>query len=664
MAAAACQRRRHRRAYRRGGGLGKKGGAEAAKALETAVNSDRFWAVQAAAAKALGALRTTAARDALLRSLAVRHPKARRGVVAALGEFRGDEAVLAAVAPLANKDQSWFVESEANRTAGKLRLPGSLDVIKANINRPSFRQVVRVGCMDGLVELRDEAGLAMLFDCARYGAFAQSRAAAVGAIGRLGEFFPERKRPLGEDVAEFLRDPDFRVRIAAANALKALKADQQVPRSKPWPRASWMDVACASLAKTQASCAKARTLPRRSVPSATNSRSCGTKTRSCETASKRSRCAPSTHKPGAFGDSQSARYQLGAAGSGHRYTSPMRAPFILAIDQGTTSSRALVVDSAGAICGIGQQPFTQYFPQPGWVEHDPEEIWRTTEEAIGTALASAGVLPRELAAVGIANQRETIVAWDRASGVPVANAIVWQDRRTAAMCDALRAAGHEQEFRRLTGLTLDPYFSGTKLAWLLNSSHDIRQRAEKGELAVGTIDSWLIWKLTAGARHVTDFTNASRTLLFNIRRGRWDEGLCATLDIPRDILPKPQPSRSQFGMTSTDVLGAAVPICGVAGDQQSALFGQGGFRPGIAKNTYGTGCFLLASAGQTAGRLANGACSHRSARTRARPAPSTSSKARCSSPGRWSSGCEMSCASSTTPTTSRRSPPRCPTPQA
>ena len=278
----------------------------------------------------------------------------------------------------------------------------------------------------------------------------------------------------------------------------------------------------------------------------------------------------------------------------------MRAPYILAIDQGTTSSRALIVDAAGKICGTGQQPFTQYFPQPGWVEHDPEEIWQTTEEAIGTALASAGVLPRELAAVGIANQRETIVAWDRASGVPVANAIVWQDRRTAGICDALRAAGHEQEFRRLTGLTLDPYFSGTKLAWLLNSRHDIRKRAEKGELAVGTIDSWLIWKLTGGTRHVTDFTNASRTMLFNIRRGRWDEGLCGTLDIPRDILPKPQPSRSQFGQTSPDVLGAAVPICGVAGDQQSALFGQGGFRPGIAKNTYGTGCFLLASAGQKA----------------------------------------------------------------
>lgn len=275
----------------------------------------------------------------------------------------------------------------------------------------------------------------------------------------------------------------------------------------------------------------------------------------------------------------------------------MRPPYILAIDQGTTSSRALVVDSTGAICGVGQQPITQYFPQPGWVEHDPEEIWQTTEEAIGTALASAGVLPADLAAVGIANQRETVIAWDRSSGAPVANAIVWQDRRTAAICDALRAAGREGEFRRLTGLTLDPYFSGTKLAWLLNSSHDIRQRAQRGELAAGTVDSWLLWKLTGGARHATDFTNASRTLLFNIRRGRWDEDLCAILDIPRAILPKPQPSQSLFGTTSAAVLGAAIPIWGVAGDQQAALFGQGGVHPGIAKNTYGTGCFLLASAG-------------------------------------------------------------------
>jgi aminopeptidase N len=207
--------------------LGKKGGPEAVKALEAAVMGDKFWGVQAAAAKALGAIRTTAARDALLRSLGVRNLKARRAVVAALGEFHGDETVLAAITPFAKKDQSWFVESEANRTAGKLRLPGSLDVIKTNIDRPSFRQVVRVGCIDGLVELRDEAGFELLAECARYGAFAQSRAAAVGAIGRLGAFFPERKRRLGEQIAEFLRDPDFRVRIAAANALKTIKDESQ-----------------------------------------------------------------------------------------------------------------------------------------------------------------------------------------------------------------------------------------------------------------------------------------------------------------------------------------------------------------------------------------------------------------------------------------------------
>jgi aminopeptidase N len=207
--------------------LGKKGGPEAVKALEAAVMGDKFWGVQAAAAKALGAIRTTAARDALLRSLVVKNLKARRAVVAALGEFHGDETVLAAITPFAKKDQSWFVESEANRTAGKLRLPGSLDVIKTNIDRPSFRQVVRVGCIDGLVELRDEAGFELLAECARYGAFAQSRAAAVGAIGRLGAFFPERKRRLGEQIAEFLRDPDFRVRIAAANALKTIKDESQ-----------------------------------------------------------------------------------------------------------------------------------------------------------------------------------------------------------------------------------------------------------------------------------------------------------------------------------------------------------------------------------------------------------------------------------------------------
>ena len=258
------------------------------------------------------------------------------------------------------------------------------------------------------------------------------------------------------------------------------------------------------------------------------------------------------------------------------------------------------MDAAGSVVGLGQQEFEQHFPQPGRVEHDPEEIWSSTQSAIATALAAAGVLARELTAVGIANQRETVVIWDRTTGEAVAPAIVWQDRRTADLCEQLRADGHEETFRKATGLTLDPYFSGTKIAWLLDSDVTLRRRAEAGELAAGTIDSWLIWKLTAGTRHVTDYTNASRTLLFNIRRGRWDDDLCGILGVPRAMLPVAQPSRSAFGTTNADVLGAELPICGVAGDQQAALFGQGGFVPGVAKNTYGTGCFLLANAGRTA----------------------------------------------------------------
>jgi glycerol kinase len=272
-------------------------------------------------------------------------------------------------------------------------------------------------------------------------------------------------------------------------------------------------------------------------------------------------------------------------------------PYILAIDQGTTSSRALIVDVDGEIVGLGQQAFTQYFPQPGWVEHDPEEIWTTTLESIGIALAQAGLAAGELAAVGVTNQRETIVVWDRRTGEPLHSAIVWQDRRTAAICEGLRAAGHEDQVARSTGLKLDPYFSGTKLTWLLQSSPELRRRAESGEVAAGTIDSWLVWKLTGGQRHVTDFTNASRTLLFNVNRGRWDESLCDLFQVPRGMLPQAQPSRSLFGTTSEDVMGIRLPITGIAGDQQSALFGQGGFLPGMAKNTYGTGSFLLANAG-------------------------------------------------------------------
>ncbi|MEP6870333.1 MAG: glycerol kinase GlpK [Anaerolineaceae bacterium] len=275
-------------------------------------------------------------------------------------------------------------------------------------------------------------------------------------------------------------------------------------------------------------------------------------------------------------------------------------PYVLTIDQGTTSSRALIVDAGGAVVATGQQPFAQHYPQPGWVEHDPLEIWESTQDAIAVALAGAGLVPRELCCVGITNQRETVVMWDRTTGEPLAPAIVWQDRRTAGICDELRSARHEEAVQRLTGLKLDPYFSGTKLAWLLRSDPELRRRAFAGEVCAGTVDSWLIWKLTAGERHVTDYTNASRTLLFNIRRGRWDDELCEMLDVPRAMLATPQPSQSAFGTTSTDVLGAALPISGVAGDQQAALFGQGGFTVGSAKNSYGTGCFLLANSGRSA----------------------------------------------------------------
>lgn len=276
----------------------------------------------------------------------------------------------------------------------------------------------------------------------------------------------------------------------------------------------------------------------------------------------------------------------------------MQPRYILAIDQGTTSSRALIVDASGEVVGTGQQPIDQIYPQPGWVEHDPVQIWTTTLESIGIALAQAGLAISEVAAIGLTNQRETVVVWDRDTGEPLHNAIVWQDRRTAPICERLRAAGHEQAVANATGLKLDPYFSGTKLSWLFETYPELAKEARAGKLAAGTVDSWLIWKLTGGRRHVTDFTNASRTLLFNINRGRWDDNLCDLLDVPRAVLPQAQPSRSLFGATDEAVMGVKLPICGVAGDQQSALFGQGGFVPGVAKNTYGTGCFLLANAGR------------------------------------------------------------------
>ncbi len=272
--------------------------------------------------------------------------------------------------------------------------------------------------------------------------------------------------------------------------------------------------------------------------------------------------------------------------------------FVLALDQGTTSSRAIVFDQSGAIRGIAQKEFRQIFPQPGWVEHDPTEIWATQSGVVTEALASAGIGAADLAALGITNQRETTLLWERASGKPVANAIVWQDRRTAGTCDALRSAGHEPTFARKTGLVLDAYFSGTKLKWLLDNVAGARQRAARGELAFGTIDSWLIWNLTGGSVHVTDASNASRTLLFDIHRGDWDDELLSLLDVPRAVLPAVVASS---GVCADAIIaGTSVPIAGIAGDQQAALFGQACLERGMAKNTYGTGCFLLLNTGASA----------------------------------------------------------------
>jgi len=272
--------------------------------------------------------------------------------------------------------------------------------------------------------------------------------------------------------------------------------------------------------------------------------------------------------------------------------------FVLALDQGTTSSRAILFDRAGAIRAVAQREFTQHYPQPGWVEHDPLEIWATQSAVMTEVLAKLRVTPADVAAIGITNQRETTLLWERATGRPVANAIVWQDRRTAPLCDALRAAGHEPTFTRKTGLVLDAYFSGTKLKWLLDNVPGARARATRGELAFGTVDSWLVWNLSAGAKHVTDASNASRTLLFDIRRGEWDEELLGLLDVPREVLPTVVPS-SGICAKST-IAGVTVPIAGIAGDQQAALFGQACLEPGLAKNTYGTGCFLLLNTGAEA----------------------------------------------------------------
>ena len=272
--------------------------------------------------------------------------------------------------------------------------------------------------------------------------------------------------------------------------------------------------------------------------------------------------------------------------------------FILSIDQGTTSSRALVFDGAGNQRGLGQQEFPQHFPDNGWVEHDVEDIWQTTLASIESALKSAGVGASDIACIGITNQRETTVVWDRASGEAIHRAIVWQDRRTADFCRELKDQGLESTIQQKTGLLLDPYFSASKLRWILNEVPGARQRAEAGELAFGTIDSYLLWKLTGGMSHCTDATNASRTMLFNIREQEWDEELLTIFDVPAAILPQVKDCADDFGVTEKGLLGAEIPITGVMGDQQAAAFGQSCFTAGTAKSTYGTGCFLLMNTGE------------------------------------------------------------------
>lgn len=271
--------------------------------------------------------------------------------------------------------------------------------------------------------------------------------------------------------------------------------------------------------------------------------------------------------------------------------------YVLAIDQGTTSSRAIIFNQEMKIVTVAQREFQQFYPDSGWVEHDPEEIWESVVWAIRTVLRKAKLKSSDIAAVGITNQRETVVMWDRETGEPIYNAIVWQDRRTAPFCADLKSAGHEALFTEKTGLIIDPYFSGTKVKWLLDEVKGARKRAEKGELAFGTIDSFLIWRLTGGRSHFTDATNASRTLMFNIETQEWDDELLKLLDVPRQILPEVKDSSDDFGVCRSRFFGAEIPICGVAGDQHAATIGQACFAPGMLKATYGTGCFAVLNTG-------------------------------------------------------------------
>jgi glycerol kinase len=272
--------------------------------------------------------------------------------------------------------------------------------------------------------------------------------------------------------------------------------------------------------------------------------------------------------------------------------------YILALDQGTTSSRAIVFDNDGKIVSVAQKEFTQIYPKAGWVEHDPMEIWGTQSGVAREALDKAGIAADQIAAIGITNQRETTVVWDKTTGKPVYNAIVWQCRRTASICDELKGKGLAESIRQKTGLVVDAYFSGTKVKWILDNVEGAREKAEKGDLLFGNIDTWLIWNLTGGKNHVTDYSNASRTMLFNINTLKWDEDILKELNIPESMLPEAKPSSFIYGYTTKEMFGAEIPIAGAAGDQQAALFGQACFQPGMAKNTYGTGCFMLMNTGE------------------------------------------------------------------
>jgi len=278
---------------------------------------------------------------------------------------------------------------------------------------------------------------------------------------------------------------------------------------------------------------------------------------------------------------------------------------ILAIDQGTTSSRALVFDADIKVAATAQQEFPQHFPHSGWVEHDPQNLWDTTVQTCRDAIAKAGLNATDITAIGITNQRETTVVWDAKTGYPIYNAIVWQDRRTADFCRSLRDAGHDTMITAKTGLLADPYFSGTKLKWILDNVEGARERAKNGELLFGTVDSFLIWKLTNGAAHVTDATNAARTLLYDIHNGRWSQTICDLFDIPMQMLPEVKDCAADFGVTAPEHIGAALPILGVAGDQQAATIGQACFKPGMLKSTYGTGCFALLNTGDTPVKSSN-----------------------------------------------------------